>query len=91
MTKRWKAPADTNDAAALAARLPDELTAMRGFNSSDDIRARWTEIARWLDAQVPGQGEQLVGPVLAACGLSIAHFYAAALGTQLPVRPPGDR
>lgn len=53
---------------SLADLLPEEL---RGFQVDTDMPARTSEIAAWLDTQVPGQSQHLLGPVMDASGLTV--------------------
>lgn len=64
---------------ALAARLPSELRAFGSYDDPDDLRSHWTAVADWLNHAAPGQGDQLVAPVMQAAGLSAADWYRTAL------------
>ncbi len=64
---------------ALAARLPERLTS---FGLKTDMAAREAAITEWINEQVPGQGDSLVGPVMDAARLT----YLAAMRDRLTER-----
>lgn len=81
--RRWGAVSHAKDAAAIAARLPVELKVTTGFDDAEALVAWQAGVARWLDGQFPDRSDELAGQVMKACGITVAHWYAAQLGTSL--------
>jgi len=78
-THRYNRKAKAGTPEALAARLPVELRSFGSYDDPDDLRSHWTAVADWLNHAAPGQGDQLVMPVMQAAGLSPADWYRTAL------------
>ena len=66
----------TDDVGALVDLMPEHL---RTFGTYSDMDVRRSEIADWIDSQIPGAGAELVSAVMGAAGLT----FLAAMRDQL--------
>jgi hypothetical protein len=63
----------------LAAAMPAELNMLEFCSTVEGLRFEQGRIVEWLEAQVPGRGTDLIGPVLEHVGFDVAGWYRRVL------------
>ncbi|CAA0127409.1 Uncharacterised protein [Mycolicibacterium vanbaalenii] len=76
----------TDDEGALVDLMPQHL---RTFGTYADMDVRRSEIADWIDSQIPGAGAELVSAVMEATGLTFLAAMRDQLTTPAPQRESG--
>ncbi len=66
----------------LAAAMPAELNLLMFCGSLESLRSEQGRIVEWLEAQVPGRGSELLGPVLQHVGFDVAAWYRRVLTSK---------
>ena len=63
----------------LAASMPAEINLLEFCGTVAGLRAEQNRIVDWINEQVPGRGNELLGPVLEHVGFDMAEWYRRAL------------
>ena len=63
----------------LAASMPAEVNLLEFCGTVEGLKAEMGRIRVWIDEQVPGRGNDLLGPVLDHVGFDMAEWYRRAL------------
>ena len=63
----------------LAAAMPAELNKLMFCGTVAGLRQEQNRIVEWLEEQVPGRGQDLLGPVLEHVEFNMAGWYRQAL------------
>ena len=67
----------------LAAAMPAELNKLMFCGTVAGLRHEQNRIVEWLDGQVPGRGQDLLGPVLEHVGFDMAEWYRHTLSQEI--------
>jgi hypothetical protein len=59
--------------------MPAELLMLEFCSTVEGLRAEQNRIVKWLNGQVPGRGQDLLGPVLEYTGFDMADWYRRVL------------
>ena len=67
----------------LAAEMPAELNMLMFCGTVAGLRAEQNRIVDWINEQVPGRGNELLGLVLEHVGFDMAEWYRHTLSQEI--------